>query len=251
MTDLDAGAAWIVGGSSGIGRAVAGELHARGRAVVVSALDVPELEQVDERWWNTSVDTRDSRSVAEAYALVSGLVPVGAVVNCAGVSPVGSVMTLTDEDWHLALDTKLLGYARICRTVLPDLSARGGALVNVIGSAAHVATADYAVGCIAAALNHLTRGIAQEWCRQGVRVYGISPGPTATERLTVIAERRAADAGIPLSAAWRELTGDMYAGAPLRPQDLALTIAELLGPAGAALNGSILLADGGATGGWI
>lgn len=243
--------AWIVGGTSGIGRAVTEELDARGWTVVVSGRSVAELRQTSEHRWEARVDVTSSDVVDAAHRRISATIPIDAVVNCAGGSESGSVNDLTDEQWSTAIETKLLGYVRICRTVLPGLAQRNGALVNVIGSAAAVASGNYALGSLAAALVHMTRGIAQEWCPQGVRVFGLNPGPTETDRLTGLIQTRARADNVSQDEARAKLTSAMYRRRPLLPHEIASTVADLLGPGGVALSGAILLADGGATGGWI
>lgn len=243
-------AAWIVGGTAGIGRAVADELVARGWDVVVSGRSAENLRRLDDRW-EARVDTSSATDVEATYRRICDVLAIDAVINCAGASVPGSVTDLTDEQWSAAIETKLLGYVRVCRTVLPGLADREGALINVIGSAAAVATGDYAVGSLAAALVHVTRGIAQEWCPRGVRVFGINPGPTETDRLAGLIRARVAADHISPDEARAGLASTMYLRRPLLPTEIAATVGDLLGPGGVALSGSILLADGGATGGWI
>lgn len=244
--------AWIVGGTAGIGRAVADELLTRGWQVVVSGRSAAELRRTGPSRWEARVDTTSTDDVEATYRRIAGEgIGIDAVVNCAGASVAGSIMDLTDDQWAGAIETKLLGYVRVCRTVLPGLAERQGALVNVIGSAAAVATADYAVGSLAAALVHVTRGVAQEWCPRGVRVFGINPGPTETDRLSALIASRAAEERTTLDDARAGLASSLYRRRPLAPGEIAATVADLLGPGGVALSGSILLADGGASGGWI
>ncbi|WP_166459437.1 SDR family NAD(P)-dependent oxidoreductase [Amycolatopsis pithecellobii] len=251
MSSEQAGNAWIVGGTRGIGQAVADELWQRGWTVVISGREGPQVKQVDDRRWLAGVDTRDSADVVRTHDRILERMPLDAVVNCASASAGGSIMTLTDDAWSAAIETKLLGYIRVCRTCLPGLAARGGALVNVIGASASVATADYAMGCLGAALVHLTRGLAQQWCPEGARVFGVNPGPTKTERLATLIRTTAEQNQSTVEQAEAAIAGSTYRQKPLSPGSLAHLIAELLGPAGEAVNGSVLLADGGSTGGWI
>ncbi len=251
MSSAESRTGWIVGGTRGIGQAVAEELWRRGWTIVVSGREGSQLTRVGDRRWVAGVDTRDSADVARTHRRINGELPLDAVINCASASAGGSIMTLTDADWSAAIETKLLGYIRVCRASLPALAARDGALVNVIGSSSSVATADYAIGCIGAALVHLTRGLAQQWCRQGVRVFGINPGPTKTERLAALIQAKADVDGSTVEQAESIVAASMYTQRPLNPGSIGYLVADLLGPAGEALNGSVLLADGGSTGGWI
>ena len=243
--------AWVIGGTRGIGRAVADELCRDDWDVVVSGRTAGPFEKIGEKLWHAHIDTRFLDSVSGAYELVSSEGRINAVINCAGESAGGSVATLTESDWTEAINTKLLGYIRVCKVVLPNLRDEQGALLNVIGAAANVASPDYAVGCLNSALVHLTRGLAQEWCPLGVRIWGINPGPTETDRLRQLILTRSRDRETSVEEARREYAAHLYRREPLKPEELAVTIASILGPAGVALNGSVLLADGGSTGGWV
>jgi NAD(P)-dependent dehydrogenase (short-subunit alcohol dehydrogenase family) len=244
--------AWVVGGTRGIGAAIVEVLAEQGWNVIASGRAGGDLAARGDRRWSVGVDVTDDRAVGAALTQILGLAPaLDAVVVAARAAGQGSFTSLSDQQWHAALDTKLLGFVRVARHALPWLERSGGSLISIIGSAAGVATAGHPLGCVNAALRHVTRGLAQEWGPKGVRVAGVSPGPTVTDALAALLEEQAVAGGIGVDQVEAKLAGNMYRRKMLQPREVAEVVAFLLGPHGAALNGSIVLADDGATGGCI
>ena len=243
------GVVWVVGGTRGIGASICAELTAQGWHVVVSARTV---DQASSGNGALSVDVTDDASVAHAVdAVTTQHGGIDAVVFAARTPGQGTFATMADAMWKDALDTKLLGLVRVARHALPVLERRGGTLLALVGSSAGVATAGHPLGCINAAVRHAVRGLALEWAPRGVRVLGISPGPTATPSLVALLQEQAAAQGRAATDVETELAGPMFRGRLLRPEEVASLVAVALGPVGALLNGSVLLADDGAAGGAI
>lgn len=246
-TDGDARIAWVVGGTRGIGAAIATELAAQGWRVVVGARTAVAVRGAHDV---VHVDVTDDASVTRAVeAIIGRHGGMDAIVFAARTPGQGTFATMPDAMWHEAIDTKLLGMVRVARHALPALEQRGGALLALVGSAAGVATAGHPLGCINAAVRHAVRGLALEWAPRGVRVLGISPGPTATPSLVALLEEQARDQGRAVAEVESELAGPMFRRRLVRPDEVAALVALALGPHGALLNGTVLLADDGATGG--
>ena len=241
--------AWVVGGTGGIGSAIATELVAQGWHVVAGGR-AGDLAAAGPRRWTLGADVTDDAAVAAAHARIVALGGrLDAVIVAARTPGQGTFASLLDAEWQQAIDTKLLGFVRVARHVLPELERTGGSLISLVGSAAAFATAGHPLGCINAALRHATRGLALEWAPRGVRVLGISPGPTATPALSDLLHEQAVARGISDAAVEAELAGPMFRARLLRPDEVAALVAFAVGPHGAILNGSVLLADDGATGG--
>lgn len=244
--------AWVIGGTGGIGAAIADELATQGWQVIASGRGGTELAAAGAGRWTLGADVTDDDAVAVALRrILAHAGRLDAVIVAARSPGQGSFMSMSDAQWRLAIETKLLGYIRVARQVLPVLERSGGSLVSLIGSTAGVATLGHPLGCINAALRHATRGLALEWGPRGVRVVGVSPGPTATPALAGLLRERAAASGAEPAEVERELAGTMFRQQLLRPAEIAALVGFLLGPHGAALNGSIVLADDGATGGCL
>jgi NAD(P)-dependent dehydrogenase (short-subunit alcohol dehydrogenase family) len=243
-----AAVAWVVGGTRGIGAAVAAELAAQGRRVVVGARSRPDDAAHDV----IDVDVTDDASVAASVErIVDRHGRLDEIVFAARTPGQGTFLTMPDAEWREAIDTKLLGLVRVARHALPELERTGGTLLALVGSAAAMATAGHPLGCINAAVRHAVRGLALEWAPRGVRVVGVSPGPTATPSLVALLEEQATAAGRPRTDVEADLAGPMFRNRLLRPEEVAGLVAMALGPHGALLNGTVLLADDGATGGCL
>src|ERR1700681_3221758 len=212
--DLDLGGklALITGGSRGIGRAVGEALAAEGcRLVLVSrrAADLDVARTQIEGRYNVSVrtdaaDLGDSTNVARLGRLFPD---VDILVNNAGAIPGGTLFDVDEARWRTAWDLKVLGTINMTRAFYPLMKARGGgAIINVIGNAARTHDPDYICGVTGnAGLTAFTEAIGSGSIRDGIRVNGVSPGPTATDRLVNLAGRKAQERfGDP--ARWPELS---------------------------------------------
>jgi NAD(P)-dependent dehydrogenase (short-subunit alcohol dehydrogenase family) len=254
MDDRDRAArwAWVVGGTSGIGAAIVTQLAEQGWAVVASGRAGHGLVAAGPQRWTLPVDVTDDAAVAAAVEqLVAHAGGLDAVVFAARSPGQGEFLTMPDAEWHLAIDTKLLGFVRVARHVLPVLERSSGSLVSLVGSAAAFASVGHPLGCVNAALRHAVRGLALEWSPRGVRVLGISPGPTATPSLVALLQEQADAQGVDLDQVEEQVAGPMFRKRLLRPEEVASLVAFAIGPHGALLNGSVVLADDGATGGCI
>lgn len=245
--------AWIVGGTSGIGAAIADRLELDGWHVVVSGRSAPaDLSISSPGRHELRVDVTSAESVERScQALADAGLPLHALINCAGESVSGSVASLTEDDWQAGVQTKLLGYVRTMRASIPVLRRTRGTILNVIGSAAHMSTPNYALGSLNAALVHVTRGAARDLAPHGVRVLALNPGPTDTRRMAQTRAQLVALTGASEEDVLASVTGSQFRQRLIAPEELAEVAAFLLSPAASALNGTAVLADDGASGGWV
>jgi NAD(P)-dependent dehydrogenase (short-subunit alcohol dehydrogenase family) len=250
--DGEPGWVWVVGGTSGIGAAIASELSDQGWEVVATGRAGRGLTAVGPRHWTLAADVTDDDAVAGAvHTIVGHAGRLDAVVFAARSPGQGTFLTMSDAEWHLALDTKLLGLVRVARHAMPVLERTSGSLACLVGSAAGFASVGHPLGCINAAVRHAIRGLALEWSPRGVRVLGISPGPTATPSLVGLLDEQAEAEGLDPQQVEARLAGPMFRKRLLRPQEIASLVAFAIGPNGALLNGTVVLADDGATGGCV
>ena len=132
----------------------------------------------------------------------------------------------------------------MCRAFYERLKARQGVIVNVIGAAAEWLDPSYICGSTGnAALAAFTRTLGKGAQKDGFRVVGIHPGPTATDRMTSRLKAQAL-AQFGDEARWPELTTSMPYGRPGRPEEVAAAVAFLASPLSGYTTGSILTMDG-------
>ncbi len=189
--DLTGRVAVVVGGTSGIGRALSRGLAEAGADVVASARRVDqvaataiEIEGLGRRTLRVTTDVGSRQSLEELLAAVTAsLAKVDILVNCAGRTKRIPTLEMSDEDWSGIIDTNLTGTLRACQVFGPHMiQRRYGRIINIASLASFVAfheVAAYAAG--KAAVASLTKSLAVEWAPHGVCVNAIAPGIFRTE----------------------------------------------------------------------
>ena len=106
------------------------------------------------------------------------------LVNNAGDIPPGTLESIHSATWRQCWDLKVFGYVDLTRAILPRMQARkSGVVVNVVGVAGEFANPSYIAGCMGnASLMMFTECLGGESIRHGVRVVGVNPGPTMSDR---------------------------------------------------------------------
>ena len=173
----------VTGGTRGIGRAIAGELKARGARVAVFDRAAADLEGMDFH----AVDIADSAAVSAAVEAIGG--PADLLVNNAGITRDRSLLKMSDDEWDDVLNVNLRGAFLMLRAVAPGMVARGyGRIVNVVsinGLRGKFGQANYAAS--KAGLVGLTKTAARELGPKGVTVNAIAPGMVLTEMTLALA----------------------------------------------------------------
>ena len=187
---LDGDVALVTGSTSGIGRAIATRFAAEGAHVVITGRDEQRGREVAGACAGRGVFVHGDlmESGAPEHLVETALEEFGALtilVNNAAVSQRdGPVADLDDEAWHRVLEVDLLAPARLCRAAMPHLRACGhGSIVNISSRAATRASRGSAAYISAkGGLEALTRSVAVDEARAGVRCNAISPGYVFNER---------------------------------------------------------------------
>jgi 3-oxoacyl-[acyl-carrier protein] reductase len=241
----------VTGASRGIGLACAESFLAEGASVTLvsrpSATLDTEVARLRDQYPGAVRAVAADLSSADGLALIDGdLQTADVVVNNAGAIPGGGLDTVDDATWRNAWDLKVFGYVGVCRRCLPAMRERGsGVIVNIIGYAGAAPRYDYISGSMAnSALMAFTRaagGASPAW---GVRVVGINPGATATDRLVTVSKGRAREVHGDEDR-WEEMLTHLpfgRAGTPREMADLAVFVAS---PRASYLSGVVIDADAG------
>lgn len=233
----------VTGGSRGIGRAVVHRLREQGMRV--ASLDVSDPdpgEALDVADLDLRCDVTDEQAVADAVARVTAELGAATVlVNNAGINAYFDAVEMTPADWDrfMALDLKA---SWICaRAVLPTMrAARWGSIVNVASIHARLTSAGrFPYAAAKAGLIGLTRSLALDEARRGVRVNAVSPGLILTRLAREGIEK---DAG---GLTVEQVEADLPMGRAGDPLDVADVVAFLCGDRAAYVTGAELAVDGG------
>jgi NAD(P)-dependent dehydrogenase (short-subunit alcohol dehydrogenase family) len=191
---LDGQTALVTGAGSGIGQRLAVGLAEAG-AAGVACFDIPgspgvadTLRRVDAagaRALSVPGDVTSATDLAAAIAAVeSTLGALTVAVNCAGIANAAPAETMPQTQWQRMLDVNLTGIFLSCQAeAAVMLPRKKGAIVNIAsmsGSIVNRGLLQAHYNSSKAAVIHLSKSLAMEWCERGIRVNSISPGYTAT-----------------------------------------------------------------------
>jgi len=245
MTDLRGKTALVTGSTSGIGRATAIALAARGARVLVVGRDEQRAKDVVTEIegsggsatfrLTTLSDLESARDLVE-WATEAGDGHVDILINNVGVAALGPSNAATEAEFDetFAVNVKVPFF--LVASLAPAMAERGwGSIVNVSTMVASFGQAGMALyGASRAALELLTKAWAAEYGARGVRVNAVAPGPTRTALMEAVAE---------------EMVNQMAALAPAgrvaQPEELAAAIVFLASEDASFVHGVTLAVDGG------
>ena len=241
----------VTGGSKGIGLACAEAFAAEGCDVVLSARDAAALAAAADTLRATRqvrVETlaADLSREDERERLHAAFPDIDILVNNAGAIPAGRLQDIPIATWKAAWDLKVIGYIHMCQLFLPGMEARkSGAIVNVIGMAGRAPRAGYIAGGAGnAALVAFTQALGAAAQANGVKVVGINPAVTRTDRMMTQA-RTNAKLRFGDEARWAETLTGLPFGRPIEASEIADLAVFLASPRGHYVNGTVVDVDGG------
>jgi NAD(P)-dependent dehydrogenase (short-subunit alcohol dehydrogenase family) len=237
----------VTGAASGIGRATAERLASEGARVVCADVQAEAVEETaklaSRAGGEAAPHTCDVSSERDAGACVAACVErfgrLDALCNVAGILRFAHTHELPFDTWRRVLAVNLDGTFLMCRAALSHLLESRGNIVNVASTAA-LAGLPYgaAYGASKGGVLGLTRALAVEYGRQGVRCNAVCPGSIQTPMT-------AGGAGLPKDADMKLVMRQMALDRPRGPEQVASLIAFLASSEAAHINGSHILVDGG------
>ena len=253
---LEGKIAIVTGASRGIGRAIVLRLAEDGAALVLAARTAADLEKVASiitaaggKATCVPGDLRDEDAPATLVkAAINAYGAIDIVVNNAGATKRGDFFKLTDADWADGYALKFFGAVRLTRAAWPHLKARGGSLLNIIGSGGRTPGAEFTIGgSVNGACLSFTKAVADIGIQGGVQVNAINPGRVKTERFQSTLQAEAANHGGDLKAAEKAIVKKTNIVRLGEPEDIANLAAFMVSPISRYLQGSLIDMDGGLT----
>uniref|UniRef100_UPI003340F818 SDR family NAD(P)-dependent oxidoreductase n=1 Tax=Castellaniella defragrans TaxID=75697 RepID=UPI003340F818 len=221
----------VTGGSKGIGLAIAQHLVSHGRRVV--CLSRSGTGPVGE---HIACDMTDEIAVRAAMAEIAAKGPIAGLVNNAGVHIGGAAATLSVADFNRTMALNVTAVMVAAREAFPFLSQHGGTIVNIGSFFDRMGVPDNLAYCASkAAVAAMTRVLAVEWARHGIRVINVAPGYIETDLNRDYLAREKV-------RAW--MSSRIPTGAPGKSDDVAQLVTALLTASIPFLTGETIYIDG-------
>ena len=242
--------ALVTGASRGLGFATAQQLAAEGARVALNARDADKLHLAAERLGAQAIPADVSeagaaeRIIAETVEKLGGL---DILVTNAGGPPSGAFETFDDMAWQKAIELSLMSHVRLIRAALPFLrQSRAAAVLTITSYSVKQPIPNLVLSnSIRAATVGLTKTLALELGREGIRFNSILPGWTETERVNELMSFRARQNGSTVEDEIRKQMAESPLGRMATPEEFAKPAAFLVSPAASYLTGVMLTVDGG------
>ena len=254
---LDGKIVLITGGSKGIGLACARAFAGEGARVAIASRSQENLERARETLAGEGFEVvtlvADFAKPQEAQAATSQaenlLGPIDTLINCAGAANRYQVDAYNTEAWHQGLDSKYFPQVHAMDAVRPGMIQRQrGVIVNIMGMGGRSAWPVFLSGGAAnAALMLVTVGWANALGRFGIRVNGINPGTTLTDRVERGIQADARAQGITEAEAIQRAQSKIPLGRFAKPEEVAAVALFLASEQASYVTGAIIPMDGGST----
>jgi NAD(P)-dependent dehydrogenase (short-subunit alcohol dehydrogenase family) len=241
MPEFDGLVAIVTGGASGIGAAIVERLRSAGAKVAI--FDINQLENVDDSSLSVAVNVSNDESVRNGVeATIEKFGQIDIVVNNAGIGAQGTVTANDDAEWLRVFDVNVFGVARLTRAAIPHLlKSNAGAVVNISSIAATAGLPERVLySATKGAVLAITRAMAADYIRLGVRVNAVNPGTADTPWVANLLskaenpeEERAA------------LNARQPHGRLVMASEIAEAVAYLASPLSGSTTGTAIAVDGG------
>ena len=239
--------ALVTAAGQGIGRAIAERFAAEGAKLIATDLDAGKLAGLKGK--QHKLDVRSQSDIERFGEDVSREVgPLDILVNCAGYVHQGTVLDCTDKDWDFSFDLNVKSMHQMLKTFLPGmLEKKSGSIVNIASAVSSIRGVPnrYVYGATKAAVIGLTKAVAADFIKQGIRCNAVCPGtiksPSLGERITAVSH----ETGKSLDAVRQDFVARQPMGRLGTPEEVANLALFLASDEASYITGQAHLVDGG------
>jgi len=239
--------AFVTAAGQGIGRETALAFAAEGARVIATDVDEAKVRQIASDRINTaSLNVLHAADIARA-AIDAGTIDI--LFNCAGFVHQGTLLDATESEWELAFDLNVRSMFRTMKAFLPGMLARGrGVIINMasVSSSLKGVPNRFIYTATKAAVIGITKSVATDYIKQGIRCNCICPGTVHTPSLEERIAANAAQAGS-VDAARAAFIDRQPMGRLGTPEEIAALAVYLASDAAQFITGQAVVIDGGLT----
>jgi 2-keto-3-deoxy-L-fuconate dehydrogenase len=234
----------VTAAGAGIGRAIAEAFVAEGATVYATDLNRDALEGIPKAK-KIKLDVLNDKAVVK-FAEKVGTIDI--LVNAAGFVHHGTILECSDKDWEFSFDLNVKSMHRMCKAFVPGMLAKGaGSVVNIASGAGSVRGIPnrYVYGATKAAVIGLTKALAADFIKKGIRANAICPGTIQSPSLDQRIADQAKASGQTLDAVRQAFIDRQPMGRLGRAEEIAMLAVYLASDEASYTTGQIHLADGG------
>jgi 2-keto-3-deoxy-L-fuconate dehydrogenase len=238
--------ALVTAAAQGIGRATAEAFVEAGARVIATDIALEKLSDLH----GAEIRRLNVLDTAEIDSLAQSVGAIEVLVNAAGFVHNGTILDCSEEDWDHSFDLNVKSMHRTIRAFLPGMIAKGrGSIINVssIASSVHAVPNRYAYAATKAAVIGLTKAVAADFIRHGIRANAICPGTIMTPSLEQRIQAQAAQTGKTVEAVHREFVARQPMGRLGWAREVAMLAVYLASDESSFTTGGVHVVDGGWT----
>ena len=240
--------ALVTAAGQGIGRAIAESFAAEGASVIATDVDESKLDGITSTR-GLKLDVRSTAAVdALAKQIAAEFGALDVLVNCAGYVHHGSVLDCSEQDWDFSFDLNVKSMHRTIRAFLPAmLEKNAGSIVNISSAVSSIRGVPdrYVYGATKAAVIGLTKAVAADFIRRGIRANAICPGTIESPSLEGRIRERSQTTGKSVAEVERAFVERQPMGRLGRPEEVAALAVFLASDEASYISGQAHLVDGG------
>jgi 2-keto-3-deoxy-L-fuconate dehydrogenase len=244
---LEGKVALVTAAGQGIGRAIAEKFAAEGVKLIATDLDPNKPQGLRGKLRKLDVRAQDD---IEAFArdISREFGPLDVLVNCAGYVHQGTVLDCADKDWDFSFDLNVKSMHRMIKTFLPGmLEKKKGSIVNIASAVSSIRGVPnrYVYGTTKAAVIGLTKAVAADFIKQGIRCNAVCPGtiesPSLGDRINAVSQ----ESGRSIDLVRQDFVARQPMGRLGTPEEVAWLALFLASDESSYITGQAHLVDGG------